>query len=339
MKTLFMFLMSVLCSMVNVFANEKGSVEITEAMVDMFSANVMHLSQQSESRLRPYCRQESFNAEAKFFDRIGKRKARKKEGRHSQVVYDNTPHSRRQVVMEDFYDADLVDDEDKLRVIMNPESEYAMAIASSLGRQMDEEIIAGALGNAYAGKKGQTPVSLPDSQKVAAFDGLAALGLGLNVQTLRAIRKKFKQNEAIQKGEQLIITVAAQQIDDLLGNTEVTSADFNTVRALVDGELDTYMGMKFVETELLPFNDTVIAYDVNTGAVGAGGGAIAIGEARRCFVMTSNRGVLCATAREVNGRVSEIAEKHYSHQVYGSLSVGVTRMEEEQVVEFFCKEV
>lgn len=336
-----MFLMTFFCSALRVLSNEKGSVEITEAMVDMFSANVMHLSQQSESRLRGYCRQESFNAEAKFFDRIGKRKARKKEGRHSQVVYDNTPHSRRQVVMEDFYDSDLVDDEDKLRIIMNPESEYAQAIASSLGRQMDEEIIAGALGNAFAGKKGQTAVALPDSQKLAAFDAVAApaTGTGLNVQTLRSIRKKFKQNEAIQKGEQLIITVAAQQIDDLLGNTEVTSADFNTVRALVDGELDTYMGMKFVETELLPFNEAAITYDVNTGSVGAGGGTIALGEARRCFVMTAGRGVLCATAREVNGRVSEIPEKHYSHQVYGSLSIGVTRMEEEQVVEFFCKEV
>ena len=339
MKMLFLAFIDLLITMLLPVRNERGSIEITEAMVDMFSANVMHLSQQKESRLRSYCRQESFNAESKFFDRIGLRKARRKEGRHSQVVYSDTPHSRRQVVMQDFYDADLVDDEDKLRVIMNPESEYAMAIAMSLGRQMDEEIIAGVLGNAYAGKKGQTPVALPDSQKVAAFDGVGATGLGLNVPTLRAIRKKFKQNEAIMKGEELVIVVAAQQIDDLLGNTEVTSADFNTVRALVDGELDTYMGMKFVETELLPFNDSAITYNVTTGAVGAGGGTIAIGEGRRCFVMTKNRAVICATAREVNGRISEIAEKHYSHQVYGSLSIGVTRMEEEQVVEFFCKEV
>ena len=338
MKNLFLSLMTLLCGMFGILRSEAGSVEITEAMVDQFSANVMHLSQQTSSRLRMHCRQETFNAEAKFFDRIGKRKARRKESRHGDVIYDNTPHSRRQVVMEDFYDADLVDDEDKLRIIMEPTSEYAIAIASALGRQMDEEIISGALGNAYAGKKGQTPVALPDSQKIAAFDGLAATGSGLNVPTLRAIRKKFKQNEAIMKGEQLIIVVAAQQIDDLLGNVEVTSADFATVKALVDGEVDTYMGMKFVETELLPFNDTAITYDVVTGAVGAGGGTIAIGEGRRCFVMTANRGVLCATAREVNGRVSELPTKHYSVQVYGSLSIGVTRMEEEQVVEFFCKE-
>ena len=315
------------------------SIEITKAMVDQFSANVMHLSQQKGSRLWEHCRQESQEAESKFYDRIGKRNMRRKEGRHSDVVYDDTPHSRRMVTLEDFYDADLVDQEDKIRTIMNIENEYVQAIGKSIGRQHDLEIIDAALGNAYSGKKGTVAVALPNSQKVAAFDGATATGVGLNVGTLRAVRKKFKQNEAIEMGEKLVFAYAAQQADDLLGETEVTSSDFNTVKALVNGENDTFMGFKFVSTELLTFTSAATTYSVTDGSVGAGGGTVTSGEGRRCFAFTARRGLLAARPRMVNGRITEMPGKHYAHQVYGALSFGATRLEEEQVVEVICKEV
>lgn len=315
------------------------SQQITTSMVDMFSANIMHLAQQKGSKLRSYCRVESQSAESAFHDRIGARGSKRKEGRHSDVVFEDTPHSRRMVTMEDFYSADLVDKEDKLRTIMNPENEYAKAIAYALGRRIDEIVIEGALGNAYGGKKGTEVVALPDSQKVAAFDGTTTTGVGLNILTLRAVRKKFKQNEAIMDGEKLVFIYAAQQADDLLGQTEVTSSDYNSVKALVNGESDTFMGFKFVSTELLPFNAANITYTVTNGAIGAGTGTVTAGEGRRCIAMVPNSAVLCALGAEVMGRVDERKDKHYANQVYGSLTMGSSRMEEVQVVEVICKEV
>jgi len=326
--------------LVTIFSN-RGSVQVTTAMVDMFSANAMHLSQQEGSVLYGYTRQETQDSESKFWDRIGLRETRRKEGRHSDVVYDDTPHSRRMVTMEDFYSADLVDQEDKIRTIMNIDSEYVVAMGMAFGRRYDEEIITAALGNAYEGKKGTTVTALPNSQKVACFDPAitTTVGLGLNIPTLRAVRKKFKQNESIKKGEKIILAVAAQQIDDLLGTTAVTSADYNTVKALVDGEVDTFMGFKFVETELLPFLAGDATYTITTGVVGAGTGTVTAAEGRRCIAFTNKRGVLFAKGREVKGKITEMPGKHYSHQVYGALTVGGTRMEEEQVVEVICKEV
>lgn len=316
------------------------SQQITTAMVDQFSANVFHLAQQEGSRLREFARNETQNAESAFWDRIGARKSRRKQGRHSDVIYDDTPHSRRMVTMEDFYSADLVDKEDKIRTIMDPENEYAKAIAMALGRDMDETIIEGALGNAYGGKKGTQVVALPDSQKVVAFVSGETTGSLLNIATLRKVRKKAKQSEAMKEGEKWVFVYAAQQADDLLGTTEVTSADFNTVRALVNGENDTFMGFKFVSTELLPFNEAAVVYDSATGTVDAGGDAtLAIGEGRRCFAFKPNSGVLCALGANVNGRITEMPGKHYSNQVYGSLTIGATRMEEVQVIEVLCKEV
>lgn len=319
------------------FGNERGSVEVTTAMVDMFSSNVMHLSQQEGSMLYEYCRHETQDAESKFHDRIGKSKARRKAGRHSDVLFSDIPHSRRMVTTEDVYDADLVDQEDKIRTIMNIENEYAKSIAMSIGREMDEIIIDFALGNSYGGKKGTTAIPLPDSQKVAATDGVGFTGM--NVLTLRRVRKKFKQNESIKKGEKLIFAWAAEQADNLLGSTSVTSSDYNSVKALVDGEVDTFMGFKFVETELLPFNAAAESFTLATGAVGAGAGVINLGEARRCIAFTAKRGLLAAKAREVKGKITERPDKHYANQVYAALSFGGTRMEEEQVVEVLCYEV
>ena len=315
------------------------SIEISKAMVDMFSANVMHLSQQSESRLVQYCRNETQDSESKFYDRIGKSKAKKKAGRHADIQYSDIPHSRRMVTMEDVYDADLVDQEDKIRVIMNVESEYAQALASSIAREQEEIIIDAALGNAYSGKKGTTAVALPNSQKVGCSSD-ATNFTGLSVVTLRQVRKKFKQNESIKKGEKIIFAMAAQQADDLLGSTSVTSSDYNTVKSLVDGEVDTFMGFKFVETELLPFlSADITAFNPVTGEVTGGAVTMTAAESRRCFAFTANRGLLCAKGREVKGRISELPKKHYAHQVYAALSTGATRMEEEQVVEVICKEV
>jgi len=315
------------------------SIQITTAMVDMFSSNVMHLSQQSDSRLYAYARNETQDSESKFYDRIGLRGMRRKEGRHSDVVYNDTPHSRRMVTMEDYYDADMVDEEDKIRTIMNIENEYTQAMAGGLGREYDEQIIAAGLGNAYGGKKGTTVVALPETQKVVACDG-AGVFTGLNVLTLRRVRKKFKQAEAIKKGEVVVATIAAQQSDDLLGSTSVTSSDYNSVKALVDGEVDTFMGFKFVETELLPFLAAdITAAECTLGTTTGGAVTLTAAESRRCLLFTAKRGIVLAKGREVTGKIDPMPGKHHANQVYCALSVGGTRMEEEQVIEVICYEV
>lgn len=335
------FLYNLFTTILAIFANQRGSFEVDVAMVDMFSSNVMHLSQQTESRLIEFCRQETQEADSKFYDRIGKRNMRRKEGRHSDVTYTDTPHSRRMVVMEDWYDADLVDQEDKIRTLMNLDNEYAISMSYGMGRKYDEVIIDSLLGNAFGGRRGATVIGLPLAQKVAAFKTGETTGSLLNVATLRAVRKKFKQAESIRKGEEIIFAMAAQQGDDLLAETAVTSSDYNSVKALVSGEVDTFMGFKFVELELLPFNGAAISYDNTTGEVVASGGAgtIALGEGRTCVAFTRQRACILARGKEVKGRVDELPNKHYAWQVYCSLTIGGTRMEEEQVVAVYCKEV
>jgi hypothetical protein len=112
------------------------------------------------------------------------------------------------------------------------------------------------------------------------------------------------------------IAVSPKQITNLLDDPEVTSADYNTVRALVKGELDTYVGFKFVTTNRL-------------GLDGSGD--------RRCFAWAMD-GIKLAVGKEPSARIDERADKSYATQVYYCMSVGATRMEEAKVVEILCDE-
>lgn len=310
------------------------SQQITTSMVKQYSANVFHLVQQKGSRLAPYVRRETQQSEESFYDRIGAVDAMKKTSRHSDVVFGEVPHSRRRVVTEDYYFADLVDKEDKLRIIISPESEYAIAARNALGRSMDDIIIASALGNSYAGKEGATAVGLPNLQKVVAHDSADTAGSALNVKTLRAIKKKFMANET--GDEELYFAVSAEQIDNMLGDDQITNADYANIKALVNGDVDTFMGFKFIRTERLPVTTANTVFNITNGSLGAGTGTLLAG-ARRCFAW-QKMGVLLSTAAEVMGRIDERADKHYAKQVYASMSMGGTRMEEERVVEVLVKE-
>ena len=67
----------------------------------------------------------------------------------------------------------------------------------------------------------------------------------MTVAKLRSIRTLFNK-AGVPKGERFAI-VHPQQTGDLLGTTEVTSSDFNTVKTLVNGDVDTFLGFKFIE--------------------------------------------------------------------------------------------
>lgn len=312
------------------------SNQITEAFVKQYSANVFHLSQQKGSKLQGMVRNESQNAESAFYDRIGSVEAQLKSGRHSDTTYSNTPHSRRRVTLKDYFFADLVDKEDKIRMLISPESEYVQAAVWALGRAKDDEIIAAALGTAYSGVDGATPVALPAAQKVAAHDGTTTSGVNLNVKTLRAVKQKFDGNdvsEEISKG----FAITSFQLQSLLAQTEVTNSDFASVKALVMGEVNSFMGFNFVRTERLPRSASNVTYNVASGVVGSGTGTITASNSRRCFAWALD-GLLLATAQDISGKIDVLPTKHYSTQVYASLHLGATRMEEEKVVEVICSE-
>lgn len=307
------------------------SLQITEAFVKQFSANVFHLSQQKGSRLRPFVRVESQKGKSAFYDRIGSVSAIKKTGRHSDTPQLDTPHSRRRVTLVDYEWADLIDQQDKIRMLNDPTSEYVMAAMWALGRSIDDEIIAAADGTAYTGEEGTTTQTHPNSQKYAANDGTAFTDL--NVLTLRNIKKKFDAND-VDESIPRYIAVTSNQIYSMLGQTQVTSADYNAVKALVDGNVDTFMGFKFIRLERLLTQTSALSASATTGAVGSGS---SIANSRRCIAWAGD-GLLLSIGEDMVGRISERDDKSYAVQPYARMSIGAVRMEENKVVIAHCTE-
>jgi hypothetical protein len=309
------------------------SEQITTSMVKQFSSNVYHVAQQKDSRLWPLIqRKETLQGEEKYFDRIGTVDAMEKVGRHSETTFQDTPYSRRRLTMRDYFWADLVDKEDKLRIIHNPESEYAIAARAAMGRKMDDIAIAALLGTVYTGKSGATPVVLPDVQKYACFNGSGFSNM--NVQALRDLKFKFDAAEVDDMNR--FIACGAAEIRALLGETQITSSDYAAVKALVNGEVNSFMGFNFIRLERLPFTTGSTQINASTGAVGSGSDSAPSGS-KRCIAFAGSA-LIGGIGANPTARVSERPDKHYANQVYFSMSLGAMRMEEVKVIEILTKQ-
>lgn len=222
----------------------------------------------------------------------------------------------------------LVDRKDKLQNIHDPESEYGKAGRMAIARSTDDVLVAAALGTAASGEDGSTATALGNAQKIAAVSG-GAISAG-NVNSLLEAKHLFDQAEVI--GMRYFVHNASF-LRGLLGQTQVTSADFNTVKALVQGEIDTYLGFKFIHIERLPVaNSAGIAFDANTGLYSASGAASQGGTEVSNFAFVGD-GLLLGKNQEAFGRVTERDDMSFSNQVYVSMDFGGVRMEEVKVVE------
>jgi len=308
------------------------SQQITEAFVKQYNSTLYHLSQQMGSRLMDCVRRESQKGKAEFFDRLGPVTAQKKVSRHGDTPLYDTPHSRRRVTLNDYEHADMVDKEDKIRMLIDPTSEYIKTFVWAFGRAKDDEIIAAADGTAYAGEEGSTTVSHPNSQKLAAVDSGA--GSNLNVQALRRAKEKFDAAD-VDESIKRYIAHTSSQLYALLGENEVTSGDYNTIRALVAGQVNTFLGFEFKRLERLKTQVGSLSFDQTTGAVGSGAGNA---NGYRKVLAWAQDGLILSTAMDIMTRISERADKGYNMQAYAAMSIGATRMEEEKVVVILCNE-
>lgn len=310
------------------------SQDIPVSFVKQYGANVFHLSQQKGSRLRNRVRVESITGDSRFFDRIGTATVYARNGRHADTQYADTPHTRRMVTMDDYVYADLVDDVDKLRTLNDPTNDYVQAAMWAHGRKIDDILIAAMSGSAYGGVSGATAVSLPTTQKLMSCNAAATSGAPLNVQALRRAQKMFEQNEA-GEGEQRYFAFNALQKEFLLSATEVTSSDFNTIKALVMGDVNTFLGFEFVRIEALVDQSSSLKFDPTTGLYDNTN--TDTNGYDRCLAWVKS-GVILAVGKDITASIDKLPQKNMSTQVYTSMSLGATRIEEVKVLEVHCKE-
>lgn len=289
------------------------SSQITTSFVEQYKNNVQLLSQSMGSKLRGAVDIESVQANNAFFEQIGSTAAIKRTSRHGDTPQIDVPHARRRVSLEDYEWADLVDESDKVRMLIDPTSTYARAAAAAMGRSMDDVIIAALGGTASTGVSGATSTALPSAQK--PFSSSQSDGMTV-AKLLEA--KKLMDLADVDPSLKRYVVCSPTQISDLLNTTEVKSSDFNTVKALAQGQVNSFLGFEFIMSNRLSLDAT------NT-------------DDRLCYAFTEDA-IKLAVGKDVQAKISERADKSYSTQVYYCMSIGAVRMEEVKVVEIACDE-
>lgn len=281
---------------------------IETAFVQQYQNTMRILCQQADSRLEgttvPPLKMEG---EYLYWERLGATEAIEIGARHEDTPNIEPDHTRRRSTANPYVWATLLDRADAGRLLIDPKGPYQTVAKNSMNRRKDRLILAALGGNAYAGKAGGTTVALPAAQEIAHGD------VGMTVGKLLSAKQILDEAEA--PAEDRYFVCPSESIVDLLGTVEVTSADYNTVKALVAGTIDSFLGFKFIQTELIYLENGSAAggtwynYAYCKGAIGFG------------------------KIEEVTVRLTERADKNYSWQPYVSMDMGATRVEDEMVVE------
>ena len=299
------------------------SLQIPIAFVDQFEANILMLSQQKPAKLRGCCRMEDVVGDTMYVERLGPKTAQPRGTRHGATPISDAQHTRRKLSMTDYIvPADLIDKPDKLKMIIDPQAPYSQNQAFSLNRAIDDVTITALGGPAYGGHTGGTTILNYASGECRMVDSTGAIvAAGTNssggTETPLTIAKLLTCKELLDNAEidderQRYFLTNPHNINMLLNTTEVKSSDYNTVKALAHGQIDSFMGFRFIKSTRLPVGNDA--------------------QATSCYAFAQDAIVL-AIAEEPTVSVSIRHDLTDSIQVFSTLSIGATRVEGPAVVE------
>ena len=307
-----------------------ASTTIGTNFVKQFGSTLQMLAQIKGGKFDGKCMEESITGEEKYFDQLDAVYANEVQDRYGDSPENDITHARRRVVATPYDVGLMLDRFDKVQMLVDPESAYVQQINHALQRKKDIEFIKGALGTAYTGKAGGTEKELLAANSIGGANGDA--GAGLTVDRVIATRTYFEEND-IDLSDPMnkpYFVCAPKAIEDLLNQQEVTSSDYNSVKALVNGELNTWCGFEFVISNLVPYttdaaNQTVelswSAADVPTGVTG---------NVRANFAYVKS-GITRVTNPSIQVDIEKRGDKRFNWYAYGCMSTGAVRMEEKKV--------
>lgn len=280
-----------------------------------YSRNIMQLAQEKYSKLLPLVFVKP-NVKGKTFfqDQIGKWSMEVKGSRNTQTPNNDPNLARRMGTMVDYHDNRMLDRGDELKMISDPRSAYTIAAGQTLGRQIDMVIANSILATAKSGETGSTSITL-GTTSISAHVNPTGTATGTPATlTFARVRnvKRVLDLESVEMEDRFFV-VNPSALDQILNTTQATSSDYNAVKALVRGEMDTWMGFKWVMSNNLSTSGTITS----------------------CFAM-QRYGLTLAMATEPMVRTDERPDLSYSWQVYYELNIGAVRLEEARVVQADC---
>ncbi len=285
---------------------------IVEHHVLQFTKNVELLLQQKQSRLMGKTGTGSYTGDAaQVVLQFGALEMADNTNWTGDTPITNADHQQRWVLPSDKELGLMVTKEDQIRMIVDPKSPYADIVRAAYNRAYDKALVAAAFADAKTGPyNGMVNTPFPNTQMI----GGATATDGLTVDKLNQAREMLDAAE-VEDFDTRYIVCTAQQVSNLLNDQKVTSADYNTVKALVNGEVNQYLGFEFIRYEALPLAT----------------------KTRSCIAYAKS-GLHIGTWNGLEVHMDQRPDKKYCWQIYAKATIGATRTQEKKVIKINCLE-
>lgn len=280
--------------------------QIENALVIQFSEQVHVKSQQMKSRLRDSTEQKMVKGQDYAYEDIGSLEAIEITSRHQDTVGQDITHGRRRIRMREFRATIYLDKKDQLETLIDPQKNYALAVARAVYRQYDRIAHEAAFADVATGKDFSTVLTF-------AQDGGLTVDAtsGLVYEKLLETGENFIDNNVgVDDVEEYILTHTGEEHTDLMGETELTSGDFVRSYSVEKGRMIQAAGFElkaFAANDLSPIIPVV-------------GG-------ERALMAASKRGICVGISEELNIEVDKRPDKNNMIQVQASMFMGAVRTE------------
>ncbi len=202
------------------------AINLSTAFVTLFDAEVKQ-AYQASAVLRPAVRVRSGVEGSTYkFPKIGKGVAQVRIPQ-TDVTPLNVTYSQVTATLSDYIAAEYSDIFMQAKVNFDERRELVKVVSNAIGRRQDQLILD----------------ALTASSGTSVSNDIGGADSNMNVAKLREAAKTLNANNVPMDNRHIIIH--ANSLASLLSETAVTSSDFNTVKALVQGEINTFLGFTF----------------------------------------------------------------------------------------------
>lgn len=293
-----------------------AALELTQHYEKEISSNWEVLSQQMDSRLGPTVNNTSFRGKRKYWNQLETGSMTEVTERKGDTPDGDTQGYKYWIYRRKFEFVRVWDEDDQLNLgeVSLPNSDEVQSMVYASNRTKDDVIIAAFDATRYIGEDGTTTDAFDTTYQVA--NNYVASGStadsGLTIAKLLEAQRLFNVYEV--PDEDRYFVHGSKQLQDLLLTTQVTSADYATVKALVEGKVEKFCGFTFVRSERLTVASNV----------------------RSCFAYAKSGIKFAEIGREVH--VDQLPGRRHATQLRGVYRCGAVRTENKRVIRVYCDE-
>jgi N4-gp56 family major capsid protein len=203
------------------------AIGLSNAFIQLFDAEVKQAYQAKAQLVGATRQRKGVEGSIVKFPKVGKGAATLRVPQ-TDVTPLNVNFSQVQATLEDWNAAEYSDIFMQQKVNFDERQELVQVLSNAIGRRQDQLII---------------DALTASSTSLTVANSIGGANTNLNVDKLREAKKLMDKNNVPPQDRHMVIH--ANSLAGLLGDNEAISVDYNSIKALVSGEIDTYLGFKF----------------------------------------------------------------------------------------------